>query len=248
MRSEPWFDDLRASYAASLPAKIACLRDLVADAAARPADPGPLSDLAHGLHRLAGSAGSYGFPEISSALGPWARLVMSASATRAPVRARDLDELRRCLGFVAARAQDPGAPLPERLPCRGPARSARIVVVDDNVDDRRLLRALLEIHYQVAAHADGAKALEAMRLDVPDLVMLDTAMPGMDGLELVRRLRGDPSLRHVPAIALTTHAEPNDRRRLLAAGFDEHVPKPIADDSALIDTMERCLRGVAPRR
>lgn len=247
MRSEAWFDDLRASYAASLPAKIACLRELISDVAARPASPRPVGDLAHALQRLAGSAGSFGFPEISSALGPWARLVMSASTTGTPIGSAAMADLHRCLGGVAARARELGSSSSIGPPAPGPARVPRIAVFDDDVDDRRLLRGLLELHYEVVPHAAGAHALEIIRRESPDLVMVGVSLSCMDGLESVRRLRADPCLRNVPAIALTTHADADDRRRLLAAGFDGHVPKPIASDTALIEVIERCLRGLVPQ-
>jgi CheY-like chemotaxis protein len=247
MQSEPWFDELRASYAASLPAKISCLRELTSDVVARPHDWRQVSDLAHALHRLAGSAGSYGFPDISSALGPWVRLVMSASTAREPVGSVVLAELHRCLGVVAARAQELDAPASIHPPAPGPTRVPRIAVFDDNVDDRRFVRAMLELHYEVVPHAAGMQALEIIRGESADLVMVNVSMSGMSGLEFVRRLRADPSLRHVPAIALTTHADADDRRRLLAAGFDRHVPKPITNDTALIEAIEQCLRGVVPQ-
>ena len=80
-----------------------------------------------------------------------------------------------------------------------------------------------------------------MPLRVPDVVLLDVSLPGMDGLEVLARMRHHPALRGVPVVAVTAHAMAGDRERYLAAGFDGYVPKPIVDDQFLIDTIEALL-------
>ena len=84
-------------------------------------------------------------------------------------------------------------------------------------------------------------ALAAMPHRVPDVVLLDVSLPGMDGLEVLARIREDPALRDVPVVAVTAHAMAGDRDRYLASGFDGYVPKPIVDEQLLIDTIERLL-------
>jgi two-component system, cell cycle response regulator DivK len=108
-----------------------------------------------------------------------------------------------------------------------------IAVVEDNADNRLLLRSLLGEDYRLIEYKDGAEALAGLRDDRPDLVLLDISLPGMDGEEVLARMRADPSLRDLPVIALTAHAMAGDRERLLGAGFDDYVAKPIVDEEVL---------------
>ena len=108
MRLEPWLDDLRAEYASRLPSKVAAILDLAAALAAQPGDRRALPELAHAVHRLVGSAGSYGFAEISTELSPWAGLLTATAATEGTVSTQDLAGLRRSLGLVALRVRGLG--------------------------------------------------------------------------------------------------------------------------------------------
>jgi CheY-like chemotaxis protein len=81
----------------------------------------------------------------------------------------------------------------------------------------------------------------------PDLVVLDIRLPGMDGTEVLARMRADPRLSRVPAIALTAHAMTGDGERYLAAGFDEYVSKPITDEQDFLSVVQR-LTGRADAR
>ncbi len=118
-----------------------------------------------------------------------------------------------------------------------------IAVVEDNADNRLLLSALLGELYQIAEYEDGAEALAGMRQRRPDLVLLDISLPGMDGCEVLRRLRAEPDLQGVPVIALTAHAMAGDRERYLGQGFDHYVAKPIIDENDLLGAVEQLLRG-----
>ena len=104
----------------------------------------------------------------------------------------------------------------------------RVLVVDDNVDAAESLALLLQLGGSEAhvAH-DGATALRMAAELRPEVVFLDLGMPGMDGYEVARRLRGDASLRSVLLVALTGWGQEDDRRRSAAAGFDLHVVKPV---------------------
>ena len=115
----------------------------------------------------------------------------------------------------------------------------RIVVVEDNPDNRELVRVLLSGLYDVTEYESGQQALEAIRSDKPDLVLLDISLPQMDGPEVVRHIRMDSRLRDLPVIALTAHAMAGDREKFLAAGFTDYLTKPIIDDTLLVDTIER---------
>lgn len=114
----------------------------------------------------------------------------------------------------------------------------RIAVVEDNPDNRLLVRALLEDEYEIDEYERGAPALEGMRRTPPDLVLLDISLPGMDGPEVLRSLRNDPELSTVPVVALTAHAMAGDRERYLSEGFDDYVTKPIVDEGVLRDAIE----------
>ena len=123
-----------------------------------------------------------------------------------------------------------------------------IAVVEDNDDNRLLLRAVFDGRYELSEHANGPNALSAFAERRPDLVLLDLSLPGMDGFEILRRIRAEPRLGDLPVIALTAHAMAGDRERVLAAGFDDYVAKPILDEGALFQAIERLLdRADDPR-
>jgi two-component system cell cycle response regulator DivK len=117
----------------------------------------------------------------------------------------------------------------------------RIGVVEDNADNRLLIRALIDDRYELIEFDSGAEALAGIRSDPPDLVLLDISLPDIDGAALLRALRADPRCRSLRVIAVTAHAMSTDRDRLLAAGFDDYVSKPIVDDEAFLATVERWL-------
>lgn len=117
----------------------------------------------------------------------------------------------------------------------------RIAVVEDDEDNRLLVRAILEDFYQIDEYETGPEALEGFEQQMPDLVLMDISLPGMDGTELLGRIRCRSALRAIPVVALTAHAMSGDRETFLAAGFDEYVMKPIVDERVLIGAIERLL-------
>jgi adenylate cyclase len=118
----------------------------------------------------------------------------------------------------------------------------RILIVDDNENNRAILAARLSAQgYSTAEACDGLEALEAVRDETPDLVLLDVAMPRMDGLEACRRLRNDPSVGFVPIILVTAKSDSKDMVAGLEAGADEYLTKPI-DQSALVARVRSMLR------
>ena len=104
----------------------------------------------------------------------------------------------------------------------------RIVVADDNTFMASSLKVLLELwgHSVTPVH-DGRAALSLICELRPDVALLDLRMPLLDGLEVARRVRAEPDPGHVALIAVTGSADPSDRVRTRAAGFDEHLVKPI---------------------
>jgi len=105
---------------------------------------------------------------------------------------------------------------------------ARILVVEDNPTNMELMTYLLKAFgHSVFTHRDGAGAVEAVREHMPDLVICDVHLPNMDGYEIARVLGSDPVLSKIPLIAVTAHAMVGDKDKLLAAGFDGYLAKPI---------------------
>jgi len=120
--------------------------------------------------------------------------------------------------------------------------SARILVVDDIETNRRLLEARLSAEYfDVVLAASGAECLEKARDTVPDLILLDIMMPGMDGFETCRQLKADPATRHIPVVMVTALDEREDRVKGLEAGADEFLTKPV-NDVALFARVRSLLR------
>jgi CheY-like chemotaxis protein len=118
----------------------------------------------------------------------------------------------------------------------------RIALVEDNADNRLLVHAILEDLYELDDYETGVDALGGLQADTPDLVLLDISLPGMDGTEVLRRIRADEQVRRLPVIALTAHAMAGDREKYLAMGFDAYVTKPIVDEEVLLGEIARLLR------
>lgn len=115
----------------------------------------------------------------------------------------------------------------------------RVAVVEDNPDNRLLVRAILEDRYAVSEYEDGPSALRGLRVERPDVVLLDISLPGMDGVAVLREIRRDAALLDLPVIALTAHAMAGDREKYLGEGFDGYLTKPILDESELTGAIER---------
>src|SRR5437870_13789795 len=96
----------------------------------------------------------------------------------------------------------------------------KVAVVDDNADNRLIIRTILEDHYEVMEFSTGIEAIDGFRKDKPDIVILDISLPEMDGTEILRRIRDDSELRHLPLVALTAHAMVGYRDKYLAAGLN----------------------------
>ncbi|MBB3225196.1 hybrid sensor histidine kinase/response regulator [Pseudoduganella umbonata] len=104
----------------------------------------------------------------------------------------------------------------------------KILVVDDNVDAAAMLSMILEASgHQVAAENEARRALERASREAPDVCLLDIGLPEMDGHELARRLRAQPTTANAVLIAVTGYGQKNDREKALAAGFDHHFTKPV---------------------
>jgi CheY-like chemotaxis protein len=96
----------------------------------------------------------------------------------------------------------------------------------------------LEDRHDVVEFSNGPRALAGMTECKPDLIFLDISLPDLDGVEILRRIRADESLRQLPVVALTAHAMMGDSKRFLDLGFDAYLSKPILDLSRLCDIID----------
>jgi two-component system cell cycle response regulator DivK len=115
-----------------------------------------------------------------------------------------------------------------------------IMVVEDNEPSRdALCRRLERRGYIVFPAVDGEEAVAMARSRLPNLILMDLGLPGIDGWEATRRLKGDPATCHIPLIVLSAHAMSNDRDMALAAGGDDFDTKPVRFDQlvAKIETL-----------
>jgi CheY-like chemotaxis protein len=103
-----------------------------------------------------------------------------------------------------------------------------VLVIDDNPVNLKLASEVLLADGHVVIRAEDAEqALQLLAMHLPDLVLTDIALPKMDGLELTRRLKADPRYRHLPVVAMTASAMKGDEARVLEAGCDAYIAKPI---------------------
>jgi two-component system cell cycle response regulator DivK len=107
--------------------------------------------------------------------------------------------------------------------------SHKILIVEDNENNRSLFRDILTFHgYDITVACDGKEGVEIARELTPDLILMDIQMPGMDGITAGTLLKADPATCGLKIIALTSFAMQGDREKILAAGFDGYLSKPIS--------------------
>ena len=138
-------------------------------------------------------------------------------------------EFRVWLPSLAARSEElvPASSAAEVIAAR-----ARVLIVEDNTDAAESLMILLELlGHRVRVIHDGVTALEAAMANVPDVMLIDIGLPGVDGYEVARRIRREPSLERVALVALTGYGREADRQQAMAAGFDYHFAKPVNPDT-----------------
>lgn len=117
----------------------------------------------------------------------------------------------------------------------------KILVAEDNPVNRELLRELLENRsYTVVEACDGQETLRMVEETQPDILLLDIGMPVLDGFAVARKIRENPELATLPVLAITAYAMQGDREKILHAGFDGYLSKPI-DARVLDDELERLL-------
>jgi CheY-like chemotaxis protein len=118
---------------------------------------------------------------------------------------------------------------------------SRILLVEDNDFNRDMLsRRLKRRGYEIIDAVDGEQAVRLASSHIPDLILMDINLPGMDGWEATRRIRGHQATASVPIIALTAHAMTGDREKTIGAGCDEYETKPV-NFEGLLSKMEALL-------
>jgi CheY-like chemotaxis protein len=121
----------------------------------------------------------------------------------------------------------------------------KVLIAEDNAVNRELLRELLEMRgYDVFEACDGLQALAMVEQIRPDFLVLDLGMPGLDGFGVIQKIRSDPSTAKLPVLAATAYAMRGDRERVLEAGFDGYISKPI-NPKALKEEVDRLMEAGA---
>jgi two-component system cell cycle response regulator DivK len=119
-----------------------------------------------------------------------------------------------------------------------------ILLVEDNDNNRLLVRDVLQASgYRVVEATSAEDGLRMAAEQQPALILMDIQLPGMNGIEALQRLRADPATRAIPVIAVTASAMTQDRRQIMAAGFDGYQPKPISVKGFL-----QAVREILPSR
>jgi two-component system cell cycle response regulator DivK len=117
----------------------------------------------------------------------------------------------------------------------------RILVVEDNPQNRMLVKVVLEFHgYEILEAADGQTGIEMAKNHKPDLILMDIQMPVMDGITAGKIIRDDKETKDIKMIAVTSFAMLGDKERIMEAGFDHYIAKPI-NTRELPDLVNRIL-------
>ncbi len=105
---------------------------------------------------------------------------------------------------------------------------ARVLIVEDNFDNLALVRYLVErVGYDVLEAMNGVEGIQVAREQHPDLILMDMALPEMDGWAATKEIKSDPKTKDIPIIALTAYTQPNDRLNANKAGCDSFIAKPL---------------------
>jgi signal transduction histidine kinase len=120
-----------------------------------------------------------------------------------------------------------------------------VLLIEDNEDGREMMATMLGVYgYSVQQAADGLQGVQMAHAGAPDVALVDIGLPGIDGYEVARRLRQDPLTQNIKLIALTGYGLAEDQRRVLEAGFDMHLVKPV-DINNLLEAIGNCTQAIA---
>ena len=122
------------------------------------------------------------------------------------------------------------------------SEAKKIVVVEDNPFNMELVCDILAIKgYDIYEAVDAEQGLELISRVMPDLVLMDIQLPGMDGIEATKILKSQESTKNIPVVAVTANAMKGDREEIISEGFDDYISKPI-EISVLTGTVEEMLK------
>jgi DNA-binding response OmpR family regulator len=235
-------DDTRARFIATFVAQCAALRGLI-DEVATLGPAGPIDTLTQVAHRLKGLAGTIGFPTVSTRAAELESLIDgvgngTVEALRARVKIDAIEE-----AFATDQASLPASvPAPIRT-----LQGGKILVVEDEADQQAMLSAhLAAAGYVPIPVVSGNAVLETARAERPALILLDIALPGLDGYSVCRQLKADPGLGGTPVILMATGATVDDRLAGLSLGADEFLIKPL-DLGELLIRITLLLKRALPR-
>ncbi|ADQ80306.1 multi-sensor hybrid histidine kinase [Paludibacter propionicigenes WB4] len=125
------------------------------------------------------------------------------------------------------------------LPTEG---QASVLIVEDNQDNMTTVKAIIGEKFKIFEAVDGIQGVIMAQKHIPDFILMDIALPGVDGIEAFKAIRNDGKLSHIPIIALTASAMTSDRETILAYGFDAYLSKPI-DEKVFFKTINKVLYG-----
>jgi CheY-like chemotaxis protein len=121
----------------------------------------------------------------------------------------------------------------------------RILIVEDVEFNRDLLIQLLEDDYKLLTATDGKAGIALAERERPDLILMDLSLPVLDGWEATRQIKANPTLQHIPVIALSSHAMRGDEERARQCGCDDYISKPL-DEDVLFEKLAQLL-GESPK-
>lgn len=117
-----------------------------------------------------------------------------------------------------------------------------MLIIEDNIDNMTTVKALLGNSFNILEATDGQEGIKMAKKHIPHLILMDIALPGIDGIEAFNTIRQTGKISHIPIIALTASAMTSDRETILAHGFEAYIPKPI-DDKLFFKTINKVLYG-----
>jgi CheY-like chemotaxis protein len=213
-------DATRARFIATFVADCAAIEALLEDVVVHTGME-PSTELTNRVHRLIGLPGTIGFPTISRRAVDLESL-LAAETIDAPLARAALEKMRRA--FTHDLAEAPAMAAPQRAPATG----IKILIAEDDADLRNILGITLTLAgFLPMALRSGDGVIDRVRSERPALILLDIAMPGLDGYSLCRLLKSDPELSAIPVILMTTAANARHRLAGFSLGADDFMSKPI---------------------
>ncbi len=130
----------------------------------------------------------------------------------------------------------------ERDELKNASEVPTVLIVEDNIDNMTTVKAVIGNRFKVLEAVNGNEAVEMAQKHVPDFILMDIALPELDGIQAFKQIRNNPHLTHIPVIALTASAMLSERETILAYGFDAYIPKPI-DEKQFFEIINHVMYG-----